>query len=194
MINHDKDMKTEELALFVDFARRYISNNYVKPNIPRYSIQSEDPEPHFSLRTPLDEALHEVRKGGDATRALQSLSQAKDNTFSEKLLEYIDGTDLDNADIYKAAEIDRRLFSKIQNDRDYQPSKDTCVALAFALKLNENQAKDLLSRAGYALSHSSKRDLILEYFFRIGVSNLDIVNGVLEKLGEKTLGKIHYDK
>ena len=200
----DEELKTIKITRYAELVERYIANNYVKPSVsryslwsedstPRYSIQSEDSAPHYSSRPSLDDALQEVRKGGDTTRALKSLSQAKENTFSEKLLEHIDGMDADNAEVYKAAGIDRRLFSKIQTDADYKPSKDTCVALAFALKLNDEQAKDLLKRAGYALSRSSKRDLILEYFFRIGVFDLDIINGVLEKLGEKTLGKIHYD-
>jgi len=183
-----------QITRYAEFVERYIANNYVKPSFPRYSIQSEDPTPRFSLRTPLDDAIQEVKKGGETVRVLSYLSKAKEQTFSEKLFEYIDGTDADNAEIYKAAGIDRRLFSKIQNDADYKPSKDTCVALAFALKLNDEQAKDLLKRAGYALSRSSKRDLILEYFFCINEFDLDVINGVLEKLGEKTLGKIHYDK
>lgn len=189
MIENNNAAKIER---FAELVGRYLAREYKEPGRSRYSLA-----PSFSLRgtdPPLDAALHEVRKGGDTTRALQSLAQAKENTFTDKLLEYVDETDLDNAEVYKAAGIDRRLFSKIQNDRDYQPSKDTCVSLALALKLNDEQAKDLLKRAGYALSHSSKRDLILEYFFRIGVYDLDVVNGVLEKLGEKTLGKFHYDK
>ena len=97
---------------------------------------------------------------------------------------------MENVDVYKAAGIDRRLFSKIQNDSEYQPSKDTCIMLALALKLEEDKAKDLLSSAGYSLSKSSKRDLILEYFFRMNEFDIDIVNGVLEKLGVKTLGKL----
>lgn len=180
-----------KIGRFAELVGRYLAREYKEQSVSRCSLA-----PSFSLRgtASLDDALGEVSKGGDTTRALQSLSQAKENTFTDKLLEYVDETDLDNAEVYKAAGIDRRLFSKIQNDRDYQPSKDTCVSLALALKLNDEQAKDLLKRAGYTLSHSSKRDLILEYFFRIGVYDLDVVNGVLEKLGEKTLGKLHYDK
>ncbi len=192
----DDDLKAIIIERYAEFVGQYIERYYEEPHMALYSIQGGDPVPQASPRkpAPFDNALQEVREGGDAVRAIDYLSKAREKTFSEKLLDYIDGTDLDNADIYKAAGIDRRLFSKIQNNRDYQPSKDTCIALAFALKLDDEQAKDLLKRAGYAISRSSKRDLVFDYFFRIGVSDVDVINGVLDKLGEKALGKIHYDK
>ncbi len=143
---------------------------------------------------PLDAALREAGCGGDAVRALGYLSRTREKTFSEQLFAYIDALGMDNAAVYKAADIDRRLFSKIQSDRNYKPSKDTCIALALALKLEEEKAKDLLSRAGFALSHSSRRDLIIEFFLREGKFDLQTVNGVLEKLGEKPLGKSDYGK
>ena len=154
-------------------------------DVQRYSIQSFEP---------LDTALKEVSRGGDTVRALGYLSRAREKTFADQLSEYIEASSLKNADIYKAAGIDRRLFSKIQIDREYKPSKDTCVSLALAMNLEEEKAKDLLAKAGYALSHSSKRDLILEFFFRARQFDIDTVNAVLEKLGEKTLGKIDYSK
>ena len=154
-------------------------------NVPRYSIQSFEP---------LDTALKEVSRGGDTVRALGYLSRAREKTFVDQLSEYIDASSQSNAEIYKAAGIDRRLFSKIQADREYKPSKDTCVSLALALKLEEERAKDLLAKAGYALSRSSKRDLIIEFFFRVRQYDIDTINAVLDKLGEKTLGKIDYSK
>lgn len=153
--------------------------------VPRYSIQSFEP---------LDTALKEVSCGGDAVRALCYLSRVREKTFVDQLSEYIDASSQSNAEIYKAAGLDRRLFSKIQTDREYKPSKDTCVSLALALKLDEEKAKDLLAKAGYALSRSSKRDLIIEFFFRARQFDIDTVNAVLDKLGEKTLGKIDYGK
>ena len=189
---------------YSELVSRYLSRVYVepKPRKPVSPTPDKQSEPKFSSRTydgpryslqstnELDEALKDVSRGGDAVRALNYLSRAREKTFSQKLQEYIQDSGMENADIYKAAGIDRRLFSKIQNDSEYQPSKDTCIMLALALKLEEKDAKDLLSTAGYSLSKSSKRDLILEYFFRIHEFDVDIVNGVLEKLGSKTLGKL----
>ena len=192
---------------YVDLVSRYLARVYVAPKprkpvtspasgqqdagSPSFSSRSYD-GPRYSLQSTneLDEALKDVSRGGDAVRALNYLSRVREKTFSQKLQEYIQDSGMDNVDVYKAAGIDRRLFSKIQNDSEYQPSKDTCIMLALALKLEEEKAKDLLSSAGFSLSKSSKRDLILEYFFRIHEFDIDIVNGVLEKLGSRTLGKL----
>ena len=74
-------------------------------------------------------------------------------------------------------------------NRDYQPSKDTVLALVFALKLNLTEAKDLLERAGYTLSHSIKRDIILEYFIKEGIYNLNNINAFLYNMNEKVIGR-----
>ena len=89
----------------------------------------------------------------------------------------------------KAAQMDRRLFSKMMSDRNYKPSKDTAVALVIALELSLKQANDLLSRAGYALSHSNKRDVIIEYFIRERIYNLSDINEVLYRLDQKIIGR-----
>ena len=94
-----------------------------------------------------------------------------------------------NSAIYNAAKMDRRLFSKIMSDRNYKPSKDTAIALVLALHLNLEQAEDLLKRAGYSLSHSNKRDIVIEYFIREEVYDLMVINDVLYKLGEKKIGR-----
>ncbi len=109
--------------------------------------------------------------------------------FVEELEELIWEQDLKDSTVYKAAQIDRRLFSKIMSDRTYKPSKDTCVAIALALELPLPKAEDLLSRAGYALSHSSKRDAILEFCFSEKQYDIGMVNDLLYRLGEKTLGR-----
>ena len=75
------------------------------------------------------------------------------------------------------------------SDRSYKPAKDTCVAIALALELPLSKAEDLLSRAGYTLSHSSKRDAILEFCFSEGLFDVGMVNDLLYRLGEKTLGR-----
>lgn len=87
-----------------------------------------------------------------------------DAGFSETLLGLIDRSGRKDSEIYKKANVDRKLFSKIRNNMDYRPSKTTALAFAFALELDIDETKDFIGRAGFALSHSSKFDVIVEYF------------------------------
>lgn len=120
---------------------------------------------------------------------LQALDQATNKTFVDILTAYIRQKDLRDSQVYKAARIDRRLFSKIISDRQYKPSKDTAIALAIALELTLEQTNDLLSRAGYTLSHSNKRDVIIEYFLHERIYHLDDINLVLFNLDQKIIGR-----
>lgn len=123
---------------------------------------------------------------GDILNALDSYT---DQSFVGKMMSLIRQKGLKEPDVYRAAQIDRRLFSRIISDQDYKPAKDTCIALAYALKLNLNEATDFLSRAGYAFSHSNKRDVILEYFFNAGKYDLFDINEVLFQLNQRPLGR-----
>ena len=109
--------------------------------------------------------------------------------FVQQVQEYIRDRGLKDSTVYKAAQIDRRLFSKIMSDRSYKPAKDTCVAIALALELTLTEANNLLSRAGYTLSHSSKRDVILEFCFVEKIYDVSRVNDLLFRLEQSTLGR-----
>ena len=135
------------------------------------------------------DALLRRFSGTSALVELIQLERTMDMSFVDKLLEHINRKQLRDSAVYKAAQIDRRLFSKIVCDRQYKPSKDTCIAFAFALQLTLEDAKDLLLRAGYSFSHSSKRDVVLEYFFREKIYNLVDINEILYRLGLKLIGR-----
>lgn len=111
--------------------------------------------------------------------AWDRLLSEMDAGFSETLLLLIDRSGMRDSEVYKKAGVDRKLFSKIRRNRDYQPSKATALAFVFALELDLDAAEDLLARAGYALSHSSKFDIIAEYFIVNGNYDIFELNQVL---------------
>lgn len=120
---------------------------------------------------------------------LKALDKTTNKTFVDTVTAYINKKGMRDSEVYKAAKIDRRLFSKIMSDRQYKPAKDTAIAIALALRLSLDEANDLLSRAGYTFSHSNKKDIIIEYFFRERIYKLDDINQVLFNLGQKTIGR-----
>lgn len=111
-----------------------------------------------------------------------------DAGFSETLLQLIDRTGKKDSEIYKKANVDRKLFSKIRNNMDYRPSKTTALAFAFALELDVEETKDFISRAGFALSHSSKLDVIVEYFLVNRNYNVFELNEVLFAFDQPLIG------
>ena len=111
-----------------------------------------------------------------------------DEPFSKTLLQLIDKTGRKDADVYRRANIDRRLFSKIRSNEDYTPSKPTVIAFAVALELTVDQTKDLLERAGFALSRSRKFDVIVEYFIQSRKFDVFQINEVLFTYDQPLLG------
>ena len=112
----------------------------------------------------------------------------KDETFQQFLLRIIDRKGLTDPEVYKKANIDRRHFSKIRSNEDYNPSKRTAMALAVALELNLDETKDLLLKAGYALTRSSTFDIIMEYCIVNKVRDIHEINCILFDYGQPTLG------
>ena len=111
-----------------------------------------------------------------------------DEGFRDMLLRKIDEAGMTDAACYKRANVDRKLFNKIKNQPEYRPGKSIVLAFAVALKLPLAETRDMLAKAGFSLTHSSKFDLIVEYFLRRGVYDIDAINEALFSFDQKLLG------
>lgn len=182
LVIFDKSSFTIGSKLFSDIAA-YVDDRYVE----------EHTDPFFECRrsvscsAPMMPAAASVEKsliGGSLEEHLSDL----DAGFSETLLKLIDRTGRKDSEIYKKANVDRKLFSKIRNNPNYKPSKSTAIAFALALELDLDETKDFIGRAGYALSHSSKFDLIIEYFIKQGNYDVFAINEALFAFDQCLLG------
>jgi len=122
-------------------------------------------------------------------RTLQEAVAQVGETWQESLLRMIDERGYTDAEVYKRAGADRKLFSKIRSNAEYRPKKPTAVAFALALRLSLDETKDMLARAGFALSPSSRFDLIVEFFIDNGVYDLSVINEALYDHGEPLLAQ-----
>lgn len=183
----DKTAFTVSEKLLGDIAS-YIDENYVEEHMARrrelLDIEREALEDAdiISYNAPAPMEAPTVGAGIDG------LVGNLDEPFSQTLLRLIDAKGKTDVEVYKRANIDRKLFSKIRSSKGYMPSKRTAIALAVALELSLDETDDLLERAGYTLSHSVKFDVIVEYFITSGKYDVFEINEVLFEYDQPLLG------
>jgi hypothetical protein len=129
-----------------------------------------------------------VQEKAPVRQSLGEWLKKADAGFSETLLKHIDQSGKKDAEIYNRANLSRQHFSKIRNNPGYRPTKPTALALAIALELDLEQTKDLIGRAGYALTNSSKFDLIVMYFIEQRHYDLNDINEALYEYDQSLLG------
>ena len=163
---------------YVD-VRREFSRRFPLPSAEKATFPASPPPPRFCMPS---------MPSYSVSNKLDDLMDELDAGFSETLLKLIDRSGKKDSDVYKKANVDRKLFSKIRNNPSYQPSKPTALAFAIALELDLTETKDLISRAGFALSHSNKFDVIIEYFITQGNYDVFAINEALFAFDQTLLG------
>ena len=178
------DRKAYQISgkLFADIAE-YIDDHYVDAHTDSRRERMRRMSVLENRTLSADAAAAPMAVGG-----LDSLLAHLDAGFTETLLKLIDRSGKKDAEVYKKANVDRKLFSKIRNNPDYKPSKPTAVAFAIALELSLPETRDLIARAGYALSSSSKLDVIIEYFIMQRDYDIFKINEALFAFDQSLLG------
>lgn len=190
-----------------DDLKSYIDDNYVSERNEEEYLADEYPRPTAAANRPSRAEMQRQRRrrmekeraaretfdgsimGAPKAEAptvhysLASFLEQHEKTFSEYLLDLLKERDGKDSEVYKRAEVSKQLFSKILNNPDYQPTKSTVIQLAIGLQLDLSQTQKLLEKAGYALTRSSKADLVVQYYIERKVYSVTFINEALYDCG-----------
>ena len=185
LVVFDKTAMLLSEKLFSD-VQSFIDENYVAEihsSRPRFASRRE-----AHLSSILEQSVNAIPAPSARPKKLEELLEKTDASFAETLFMLIDASGKKDSEIYNAANVDRKHFNKIKNIPGYRPGKPTAVALAMALHLEWPEFCDLLGRAGYSMTHSSKFDIIVEYYVQNRNYNLFELNEVLYQFDQPLVG------
>ena len=198
IVVYNKNALAASGKLFTDIAQ-YIDDNYVAEHsaydrrltnnacesmaLPQTRFLRDDEECYTCAQAPTV-SMPLLEDTADLSNIVITL----DESFSEMLLRKIDESGMTDSECYKKANIDRKLFSKIRSNPAYKPSKPTVIAFCIALELSLDETNEMLLKAGFALSHSNKFDVIIEYFIKNANYNIFEINEALFAFDQSLLG------
>lgn len=191
MVVFDKNAVSVSEKLISD-VKKYIDDNYAEEHSAYFSRRNKEIR-LFEERDEPDSKMSANREYrapesyDDLSACFEDFDKL-DETFSQALLRMIDEKGLTDVQVYKKANIDRRLFSKIRSDMNYKPKKQTAIALAVALELDIQETQKLLEKAGYTLSNSIKFDVIIKYFIENKKYNIYEINETLFAFDQSLIG------
>lgn len=188
-VKDDIKMDKEMLSIFdkiTRFRKKRAEEKALQEQQIQESSQIEESAPEeFDVSTM---QKTKIKKGMSSTmsvnRNIDNLMDQLEETFSQRLLRMIDERGMTDSEAYTKAYVNRRHFSKIRKDVNYAPNKKTVLAFTIALELSLDEAKDLLASAGFALSRSSKTDIIVAYFLQNKIYDMFEINDVLDAYGQ----------
>ena len=158
-----------------------LQKEQIEDNIKTEDVVSEEFDISTMQKTKIQKGMSSTMS---VNRNIDNLMDQLEETFSQRLLRMIDERGMTDSEAYTKAYVDRRHFSKIRKDVNYVPNKKTVLAFTIALELSLDEAKDLLASAGFALSRSSKTDIIVAYFLQNKIYDMFEINDVLDAYGQ----------
>lgn len=181
-LRDDIRLDKEMLSIFdkiTKFRKERLSRQQTKEQQEKRKEEAFDPSEFDAASMQKMKITEGMSQTMASNRNIEDLMNQIEETFSQRLLRLIDERGLSDSEVYSKAYVDRRHFAKIRRDVNYTPNKKTVLAFTIALELSLDEAKDLLASAGFALSRSSKTDIIVAYFLQNRIYDMFEINEVL---------------